>query len=653
MTSPWLEILDEAIRACATHGRPDLVEHLRLKRGHLLDPKLRALVVGGPGQGKSQLVNALVNAPVCAVGDDITTAVTTVIQHADTPSATLISRPARTMVPAAVPTGPERIQVPVEQVANAVGRRAGARGQPEYIQAEIGMPRALLATGLVLVDTPGAGGLRTALPSVIQADVVVMASEGTHELSAGEFELLTQIAGSCAQVILAVTKIDIAPQWRQVVERNRKRLADAGIAARVIPVSAALRLRAAQTDDKILNNESGFPALIASLQGGSATKANILARRAAGVVVSSAVTQLIQQLETDLSSRDRRHGVNALSRLQEAQAQAADLRKTASRWQNVLADEMTDLASEIEYDLRDRTRQILRRVDEIFYDADPVLVWDTFGEWLADNLWNAAEANFALLIERCEWAARRVARNFPMQHGGFLPDTNFEAPSDLFACVTVPEKPRFEKFTLSQMLLSGLRGSYGGLLMIGLVTSLAGLPLINPFSVSAGTVFGIKTVRDESDGRRKQRQAAARAAAQRHVDDFFLRFSKDCKDIARHLQRKLRDNFSALTEELQESIVESAKTAKQDVDTDATERDRRDREISRELQRLNVIEKQARAMLTAPAAIPQTVSPAVAQALTQGVSPAVAQAMTQAMMPAVTPAMVQAALAQRAAENGA
>ena len=65
----WLEVLDETIGASVRHHRPDLAERLRAKRAQLLDPQLRVLVIGEANQGKSQLVNALVAAPVCAVGD--------------------------------------------------------------------------------------------------------------------------------------------------------------------------------------------------------------------------------------------------------------------------------------------------------------------------------------------------------------------------------------------------------------------------------------------------------------------------------------------------------------------------------------------------------------------------------------------------------
>src|SRR5919112_1612817 len=41
-------------------------------------------------QGKSKLINALVNAPACPVADDIATSVPTVVQYGDTASAAIL-----------------------------------------------------------------------------------------------------------------------------------------------------------------------------------------------------------------------------------------------------------------------------------------------------------------------------------------------------------------------------------------------------------------------------------------------------------------------------------------------------------------------------------------------------------------------------------
>lgn len=580
---PWLDVLDETIRVCGARGRPDLAERLRQRRTRLLDAKLRVLVVGQPRQGKSQLINALVNAPVCAVGDGITTLIPTLVQYAETPAAEMVTV-----------TTADRVPVPVEEVAAGVAGRAGAEHRPAYVRAEVAIPRQLLASGLVLVDTPGIDDLESAraeqaFTALSQADAALVVSEATRELTASELAMLARVAAVCPTVTVVLTKTDIAPAWREVLARTREQLAQAGIPSRLVAVSAALRLRAARDAEQQLNAESGFPALVGHLQRDLAGQAAVLAGRTVAAATRAALAELAAPLQAELSARGPARAGAELPEVQLAQRRLNALRRRSTRWQNVLSDEIADLVADVEYDLRDRTRKILRRVDEIFETAEPLQVWDSFADWLEENLSEAAERNFAWLIERAEWIATAIAANFPPDQPGIYPESTFEVPRDLFDAVTRPQMPAFERFTATQKVHSGLRGSYGGVLMAGLITSLAGMPVINAVSLAVGGVFGTRSLKDESQVRLKRRQAAAKVAAQRHVDDFFLKFGKDAKDIARRVQRRLRDHFTAVTEELQESIVSSARTARQAVDRDAAE-------LTRELEQLAALQRQAQAL---------------------------------------------------------
>jgi hypothetical protein len=603
MAPLWLDVLDQTIRACAFHRRPDLAHQLQHKRVQLLDAKLRVMVVGESKQGKSQLVNALLNAPVCAVGDDTTTAMMTVIQHADAPSAALVKSPAaaaqRAITSSAAPA--DRVPVAIEELAGRVVGKGLLRHPDEFVHAEVGIPRELLAPGLVLIDTPSIGGLDThrAAPTsaaLIQADAVVMVSDATQEFSGTELDFLLRVVKACPNVIVALSKTDIAPQWRRVAQSNRDHLADAGIPARLVPVSATLRLQAAQTGDKALNIESGFPDLIACLQHDILTKAELLAPHTVTVVASAAIEELATPLQAERAALAAEQPSDAMSQLHQAQQRFDELRRLSMRWQNTLTDEIFDLVSDVEYDLRDRTRKILRKVDEVFDTADPAVIWDTFKPWLEENLVEAAEANFAWLVERSHWISGKIAATFPAYRDSILPESAFRTPDDLFDSMTELEAPANGRFTLSQKVFSGLRGSYGGVVMFGLITGMTGLPLINPVSLGAGAVFGSKSLKDEGEGRLLRRQATAKAAVQRHVEDFFLKFGKDCKDVARQVQRRLRDHFTALAEELQETIVESARVAKLAADSDAADRDRRARELQRELEVLFTLHSQIQAV---------------------------------------------------------
>ena len=103
-----------------------------------------------------------------------------------------------------------------------------------------------------------------------------------------------------------------------------------------------------------------------------------------------------------------------------------------------------------------------------------------------------------------------------------------------------------------------MRGGYGGMLMFGMATTLAGLALLNPISIGAGLLFG-----GEDRARRAQARCCSaarprpRQAVRRHIDDVTFQVGKDSRDMLRRIQRQLRDHFSALAEELSTSIASS------------------------------------------------------------------------------------------------
>ncbi|RQX01696.1 dynamin family protein [Micromonospora inaquosa] len=609
MAGIWLDVLDEIARTCAAHGRGDLLQTVRQKRAQLLDPTLRVLVIGEPNQGKSQLINAIINAPACPVGDGRTTVLPTVVQHAEAPTVSVAQAPppAPGRATGAAPVTVERTPVALNQVAagvaGLVGRRPG--GGPAYV--EIGLPRALLGAGVVLVDTPGtdevAGiGAAASVAAPARADTVLLVSDSTRELSVAELNMLLHIMRSHPNVVVVQSKTDLVADWRTVADRNRQHLAEAGVPATLIPVSAALRLRAAAADDRALNAESGFPALIARLQRDLAGKADHLARAAVQTVARTVVEQLAAPLRAELATQEAEEQSGPISRLHAAQREVDELRRCSTRWQNTLTDEITDLLADLEYDLRDRTRQILRAVDEAFDTADPLVAWDTFQDWLERSLVEAAEANHEWLIQRCDWIARRVAANFDRYGYDVLPPWSMTMPEDIGERLPELQRPTVDRFTTGQKLFTGMKGSYGGMLMFGLATTLAGMPMINPVSVGIGALFGGKSIRDESKQLLRRRQATVKTAIQRHVDDFFVRIIRDCRDAARQVQRMLRDHFTGLTEELQEAIVQSFRSAKQEADTDASLREQRQREIRLKMTRLAAVYEQAQQLTGARSA---------------------------------------------------
>jgi GTPase SAR1 family protein len=217
-----------------------LGKRLLRARERLADPSIRVLVVGEFKQGKSQLVNALVNGPVCPVDDDIATSLPTVVKYSESVSVTLVQRE-NSESDGVAPVA--RTEVTLEQLVQYVSEAGNPNNRRQLSYAEVGVPRRLLASGLVLVDTPGVGGLGSAhgaatMSALYGANAVLLVSDAAQEYSASELEFLESARQLCPNVACAITKTDLYPHWRRIVELDRAHLDAAGVNARVFPCPA-------------------------------------------------------------------------------------------------------------------------------------------------------------------------------------------------------------------------------------------------------------------------------------------------------------------------------------------------------------------------------------------------------------------------------
>lgn len=112
-----------------------------------------------------------------------------------------------------------------------------------------------------------------------------------------------------------------------------------------------------------------------------------------------------------------------------------------------------------------------------------------------------------------------------------------------------------------QKLLIGMRGSYGGVLMFGLLTGIFGMALINPLSVGAGLMLGRKAYREEKEARLKRRQAEAKTLVRKQIDDIVFQVGKQLKDRLRMVQRETRDHFTEIADEHHRSLTDSVAAA--------------------------------------------------------------------------------------------
>ena len=117
-------------------------------------------------------------------------------------------------------------------------------------------------------------------------------SDASQEFTAPELEFLQTARRMCPNVVCVLTKVDFYPSWRKIRDLNVEHLKARGINAPLMCVSSALRIHALRNNDRDLNQESGFPALVGYLQSEIATNAETLTVRTAASDVLSVTSQL-------------------------------------------------------------------------------------------------------------------------------------------------------------------------------------------------------------------------------------------------------------------------------------------------------------------------------------------------------------------------
>lgn len=584
-TTTPIEAVDRALAAIARYERPDLEARLRQARARLQDDRVRLLVVGEFKQGKSMLVNGLLGAPVCPVFDDIATSVPTVVRYAEQPVVTLVR-------------GDSRIEVPVDQLATYASESGNPGNAERLDHVEVGIPRPILGEGLELVDTPGVGGLgsvhgaatMSALPT---ADAVLLVSDASQEYTAPELEFLRNAVAVCPNVACVITKTDLYPDWRFIASQNQAHLEEVGLTPSFFTVSSTLRWHALQTGDQDVNRESGYPPLVTYIRKKVLGEAESLARRSTAHDVHAVIDQITSSLRAEESAQSDPASAQALiDKLSIAEQRAAGLKERSARWQQTLSDGVADLNADVDYDLRDRMREIVREAEEAIMDGDPTKIWDQFTKWVQDTAASAVSANSVWATQRARWLARRVAEHFDSEREQTLPSLQTSS-GDPLRSVRALEVRSDEKFGVGGRFLSGLRGGYSGLLMFGLLGSAIGLSLINPISIGAAVLLGGKTIGDERKRIVQRRQNDAKAALRRYVDDVTFHAGKESRDMLRVLQRDLRDHFTALAEQLKRSLQESIQSAQKSVKASSEDRSVRLKEIAAELAALEKVRAEA------------------------------------------------------------
>lgn len=578
-----LELIDHTSRIAELNDRGDLVERLAVAKERITDPQIRVVIAGQLKQGKSQLLNSLLNMPVARVGDDETTALVTIITYGDPASARLI------VAPDAGRPEPEIIEIPITDIKNDL-RRAPQAGGREVLRIEVVAPSPLLKGGLAFVDTPGVGGhgqphLSATLGLLPDADAMLMVSDTSQEFTEPEMRFIRQANEICPVGAIIATKTDLYPHWRQIVDTNVGHLQRVGLALPMIPASSLLRTHAVALNDKELNEESNFPAIVKFLSDKVLSRENDRVRDHVLAEIASAAEHLSMVVDSELSAINDPEAAKRLTEdLERRKDEAQEALQQTALWQQVLNDGIADLTGDVDHDLRARFRAIMTHTEKLIDSCDPTQHWAEIGAEAENAVASAVGDNFVWAYQRAEALAEEVARTFV--EAGLdavkMPDLSAREMGAGFGGLKSLAKLESKPIGKGHKAITSMRGSYGGVLMFGMLTSVAGLGMFNPLSLGAGLLLGRKAYKEDMENRMLRVRNEAKTNLRKFVDDVSFVVGKESRDRLKGIQRQLRDHYRGIANQTTRSLNESLQSTIAAARLEETERNTRVRELDRQ-----------------------------------------------------------------------
>jgi uncharacterized membrane-anchored protein YhcB (DUF1043 family) len=360
-----------------------------------------------------------------------------------------------------------------------------------------------------------------------------------------------------------------------------------------------LRARAVRDDDRELNQESCYPALVRFLTEHVVRQVTQDAEQT-GALDVVAVTNLIEsQFRNEraaLADPDRAKAI--VDELTETRRRTEGLRSQAAKWNQTLSDGIADLVADVEHDYRRRTRALMKETDAAIENSDPADTWTEFEPWLYQRVSYDVLENYTFLRSSAATLSDLVAQHFQDVSGEVLERLAVYNPMTVMAATTVEASVDTDKMGLGARGFTIMRGSYMGILMFSMIGSMVGI-VLGPVAIGIGMIMGRKTLKEEKARQLSNRRLQAKNAIRKYADEVSFHVNKDSRDTLRRVQRQLRDHYSSRAEELHRSTTEALKAATAAAKQLQTDRVKRLADVDAELARLATLRDKAQALVPA------------------------------------------------------
>ena len=569
---PLVESIDAVIAMAMHAGREDLAARLDAVSQRIARTDTVICVVGEFKQGKSALINGLLGAPVCPVDDDLATTAVTVVRHADTPTVTVRRRG---------PDGPVNETIPVDDLASwAMERDRPTEGRSDVELVEVGFPHPLLQAGVTLVDTPGVGGLNAGhaaatLAFLPTADALVFVTDASAELSATELAFVSSALRAGPPVMVAVTKVDMYPAWRRIVDLDAERLRAIELTDPPFALSAVLRRAAIDRSDPALEASSGYPPFEAALNGDALRSAKDVAREQARRLLQPVLAQLAGPVRAEMAGLDRSAEAGDIaSRLRDVRTHLATLAEADASWAVRLEDEFGTLRQRVTFAFAAQMRRIIREAQDDAETGDPAETWPELSQRVQEQAARAVGEAFLAASDGATEIRATIAAMLADEEVGL----DAAGAPIAFDVIDLWEgRPEFAG-RARRGVMAGFgvfTGAKAGIDMLGMLGTLLGAAIVGPAVLGVALAFGGKEVLSERRRLLTERRQQAREFLAGFLEE--VRFEADGRLTAllADVLRQMRAQFADRIRELERTYTTSAAALARAAEADAANRRQR------------------------------------------------------------------------------
>jgi GTPase Era involved in 16S rRNA processing len=207
-----LALLDRLKALALSEGFDAALDEAEDLRQKLAADRFEIVVLGQFKRGKSSLINALVGADVLPTGSVPLTSVMTVVRHSDKPGARVVFRKK------------DALEVSLDQLPLFITEKGNPKNQKAVVRVEAAVDSPFLASGDVLVDTPGVGSThahntQAAYDALPRADAVLYVLSVDPPVGEEDLKFLVSIRQHVSKIFFVLNKRDYLPD--KEFEENR------------------------------------------------------------------------------------------------------------------------------------------------------------------------------------------------------------------------------------------------------------------------------------------------------------------------------------------------------------------------------------------------------------------------------------------------